>query len=155
MDDFVSYLLSEFQLPPDVVCYKTELNYSQKNSIDKKSHVPITHNVIVVKIDCFDKTHTKLASVSERFVDGRIKRPKNKKLVNISPDELNNKFNAAKACICSRIMKTNTDKVKELEEVLADISRYCSNEGVIPNEYIREPIVTREEPEKNRKQFEF
>ena len=164
MDEFVNYLLNEFNLPKEVVCYKTEFNFSQKNRIDKKSHIPITHNVMGVKIDCFDKEHNKLATINERFVDDQIKRPKNKKLINISPDELNNKFNAAKGYICSRIMNSNAAKMDELKELMKELSTYCPTSTIIPSEFIREPTIASDdsietnllqEPKKNKKQFEF
>ena len=154
MEEFINYLLKEFQLPADVVCHKVDYIYSNKNTIDKKSNRPITHNIITVKIDCYDKEHHKLASISEKFVNGHIQRPKSKKLINISPDELNNKFGKAKAFICSEIQKTNSNKVKELNEFINDLNQYCGNTSIIPNEFINEPAITPTEPVKN-KQFEF
>ena len=155
MEAFIDYLLKEYQLPSEVVCNNVNFSYSSQNKIDKKSHVPITNHIITVKIDSYDKSHNKLASNSERFINGKIERPKTKKLINISPDELNNKFGVAKASICSQIQKTNSDKVKELNEVINDLSQYCDNMSVIPNEFINEPAITPQEPIKKNKQFEF
>ena len=154
MDAFIDYLLKEYQLPSEVVCNNVAFTYSTQNKIDKKSHVPITNHIITIKIDSYDKHHQKLSSNTERFVNGRINRPKTKKLINISPDELNNKFGAAKASICSQIQKNNSDKVKELNDVINDLKQYCDNMTVIPNEFINEPTITPDEPKKN-KQFEF
>ena len=154
MESFINYLLSEYQLPSEVVCNNITFTYSTKNKIDKKSHVPITNHIISVKIDSYDKHHNKLATNSEHFIDGHINRPKTKKLINISPDELNNKFSNAKASICSQIQKNNSDKVKELNEVINDLKQYCDNMSVIPNEFVNEPTITPQEPVKN-KQFEF
>ena len=155
MQDFIDYLLKEFQLPKEVVCNKVDYGFSQKNEIDKKTNIPITHNIISVKIECFDKTHRKLAYISEKFVDGKIWRPKTKKLVNISPDELNNKFGIAKPAICARIQKENADKMKELNELLTDLKTYCTNITVIPEEFINEPKLTPTEPVAQKKVFEF
>ena len=154
MEEFVSYLLKEYQLSADVVCNNVNFTYSNKNKIDKKSHVPITNHIITVKIDSYDKSHNKLASNTEHFINGHIQRPKSKKLINISPDELNNKFGRAKASICAEIQKTNSNKVKELNEVISDLSHYCGSSSVIPIEFVNEPTITPTEPVKN-KQFEF
>ena len=155
IEAFIDYLLKEYQLPSDVVCNNINFTYSSKNKIDKKSHVPITNHVITVKIDSYDKSHNKLATNTERFINGHIDRPKNKKLINISPDELNNKFGNAKASICSQIQKNNSDKVKELNDIINDLSQYCGGLSVIPNEFINEPSITPQEPTKKNKQFEF
>ena len=154
MDSFINYLLSEYNLPSEVVCNNVAFTYSTKNKIDKKSHVPITNHIVSVKIDSYDKHHNKLATNAERFINGKVNRPKTKKLINISPDELNNKFSQAKASICSQIQKNNADKVKELNDVINDLKQYCDNMSVIPNEFINEPTITKQEPVKN-KQFEF
>ena len=154
MEAFINYLLSEYQLSDEIVCNNVTFTYSQRNKIDKKSNVPITNHVITVKIDSYDKRHNKLATNSERFVNGKIERPKTKKLINISPDELNNKFGNAKASICSQIQKNNADKVKELNDVINDLKQYCSNISVIPNEFVNEPTITKEET-KTKKTFEF
>ena len=154
MEAFIDYLLKEYQLPSEVVCNNVNFSYSSQNKIDKKSHVPITNHIITVKIDSYDKSHNKLASNSERFINGKIERPKTKKLINISPDELNNKFGTAKSFICAQIQKNNADKVKELNDVINDLKQYCDNMSVIPNEFINEPTIAKQEPAKN-KQFEF
>ena len=154
MEAFIDYLLKEYQLPDEVVCNNVSFAYSQKNKIDKKSNVPITDHVITVKIDSYDKDHSKLASNTERFVNGQIQRSKSKKLINISPDELNNRFGNAKASICSQIQKQNSDKVKGLNDIINDLKQYCSNMSIIPNEFVNEPSITPQEPKKN-KQFEF
>ncbi len=154
MEAFVNYLLSEYKLPDEVVCNNVTFTYSQRNKIDKKSNVPITDHVITVKIDSYDKEHNKLASNTEHFVNGQIQRPKSKKLINISPDELNNRFGNAKASICSQIQKNTSDKVKGLNDIINDLKQYCDNLSIIPNEFVNEPTITPEQPKKN-KQFKF
>lgn len=155
MEAFIDYLLKEYQLPADVVCNKIDYTYSSQNKIDKKTHIPITNHIITVKIESYDKSHNKLATNTERFINGKISRSKTKKLINISPDELNNKFGVAKPFICAHIQKTNSDKVKELNDVINDLKQYTGNEmSVIPTEFINEPSITPSEPIKN-KQFEF
>ena len=155
MDDFVEYLLKEFQLPSEVVCYKTSFTHSSKLKIDKLSNVPITNHTITVKVDCFDKDHQKIASISERFVDGEIKRTKTKPLINISPAELNNRFAKAKVSICSRIQSNYADKLRELNDDINDLKEYCGNDiSIIPTEFVNEPKVSREE-ENVKSKFEF
>ena len=157
MENFIDYLLKEYNLPSDVVCNKTTFTHSTKNKIDKKSNVPITNNIITVKIESFDKHHNKLASITERFIDGQIDRPKTKKLINISPAELNNKFPSAKSQICSVINLTYNERLKDLKDSINELNEYCGSDiGVIPDEFINEAKLTKEpKPEKQKTKFEF
>ncbi len=157
MENFIDYLLKEYNLPSEVVCNKVIYSHSTKNKIDKKSNVPITNNIITVKIESFDKNHQKLASNSERFIDGQIERSKTKKLINIAPAELNNKFAAAKSQICSVINSTYNERLNELKDSIHELSEYCGSEiGVIPEVFINEAKITKEtKPEKPKTKFEF
>ena len=155
MEDFISYLLKEYQLPNDVVCNKVVCSHSTKNKIDTKSKIAISHNIITIKIESYDKEHQLLSSITEKFIDGQINRPKTKPLVNISPSELNNRFARAKSFICSQIQKSYNDKLKDINDSITDLKQYCgSGNSIIPNEFINEPQVMKESSEgKNR--FEF
>ena len=157
MQDFIDYLLKEYLLPKEVVCHKVSFTHSSKLKIDKVSNVPITNHTITVKVDCFDKDHQKIASISERFIDGEIKRTKTKPLINISPAELNNRFAKAKVSICSRIQSNYADKLRELNDDINDLKEYCGRElSIIPTEFVNEPKVSREEEIENAKsKFEF
>ena len=157
MEAFIDYLLKEYNLPSEVVCNKVVYTHSTKNKIDKKSNVPITNNIIAVKIESFDKRHQKLASITEHFIDGHIERSKTKPLVNIAPSELNNKFAAAKGEICGIITRTYHERLNELNDSIRELSEYCGSEiGVIPEEFINEPKITKDiKPEKPKTKFEF
>lgn len=157
MQDFIDYLLKEYQLPDSVVCNRVVYSHSTKNKIDKKSNVPITNNVITVKIESFDKMHHKLASITEHFVDGQISRTKTKPLINIAPAELNNKFAKAKAEICGIIKRNYNEKLNDLNDSMHELNDYCGNEmSIIPDEFVNEPQITKNvEPEKQKVKFEF
>lgn len=157
MENFIEYLLKEYQLPSEVVCNKTTFTHSTRNKIDKKSNVPITNNIITVKIESFDKNHQKLASITEHFIDGQIDRPKTKKLINIAPAELNNKFAAAKGEICGIIKRNYNERLNDLNDSIHELSEYCGSEiGVIPEVFINEAKITKEtKPEKQKTKFEF
>jgi len=157
MENFIEYLLKEYQLPSEVVCNKITYSHSTKNHIDKKSNVPITNNIITVKIESFDKHHNKLASITEHFIDGQIERSKTKALVNIAPSELNNKFAAAKSQICSVINSTYNERLNELKDSINELNEYCGSDiGVIPEEFINEPKIAKDvKPEKPKTKFEF
>ena len=155
MEDFINYLLKEYQLPAECVCHKVAFNHSAKTKVDKLSKVPITNNIITVKIECFDKDHKSILAQSERFINGQIQRSKFRKLVNISPDELNNKFGVAKGFICNEINKSLNEKLKDLNEEMTELKTYCGNVNtIIPTEFVNEVKVASTE-EENKKNFEF
>ena len=157
MEAFESYLLSEYNLPSNVCCNNFKYVHSTKNKVDKSSNRPITNNIITIKIDSYDANHNLISSHSEKFIDGHITRTDKNKLTNISPAELNNKFAAAKSQICSVINSTYNERLKDLKESINELNDYCGSDiGVIPEEFINEPKITKEtKPEKPKTKFEF
>ena len=162
MQSFESYLLSEYQLPNVVVCNKFSYTHNAKQKLDKKSSIPIVNNIINVHIDSYDEKHNLIATHSEKFIDGSIKRGKNKKLINISPDELNNRFSNAKSSIISLILNEYNAKLNELQLKIKDLNRYSGPiNNIIPNEFVNEPLVGEHENNNNnsdnvvKKNFEF
>jgi hypothetical protein len=158
MHSFEQYLLQEYNLPVNVVCNKFSYNHSIKEKVDKVSKVPITSNIITVHIDSYDDKHNLLASHIEKFIDGEIHRSKKNKLVNIAPSEINNRFAAAKQSIASVILQELNIKLNDIQQKVADINKYCNAGGVIPNEFVNEPLIGPPTPNVEppiNKHFEF
>ena len=157
MNAFEEYLLREYNLPTNVCCNKFSYSYSTKNKIDKSSKVPIINNIINVRIESYDDKHNLIASHTEKFLDGHINRTKQNKLINISPDELNNRFAAAKANIVQQINAEYNVKLNEIQEKINELNKYCKSHGVIPNQFVNEPKIADKNIEevKSQKRFEF
>ena len=128
MKEFVEYLLQEFEFSDEAVFIATSFSHSTKTKIDEISKVPITKHIITVNINCFNKYHQQYASISEKFVNGKIKRPKKKPLKNISPEELNDKFAKAKDSICSDIQRKYDEKIREVNYYINKLKEYCGSE---------------------------
>ena len=162
LNAFESYLLDEYK-DSNVVCVNYKYTHSTKQKIDRVSKVPLTNNVINVKIDCYDDKHNLVASHTEKFIDGSIarggttSRNKNKALVNIAPAELNNRFAAAKQYIANRIMSEYLVKLNDIQEKIDSLNAYVHCDGVIPNEFVNEPAIGNADGNKvsKNKQFEF
>ena len=93
---------------------------------------------------------------SEKFIDGHIHRTKQNKLINISPDELNNKFSFAKSHIVQVIVNDYSNKLKDIQSKIDEINAYSTSSTIIPSEFINEPTMGEKElPPKNNKHFEF
>ena len=156
MNAFEAYLLKEYQLPSNVCCNKFSYSHSTKQKIDKDSKRPIINNVIGVKIESYDEKHNLISSHSEKFIDGHIHRTKQNKLINISPDELNNKFSFAKSQIVQVIFNDYSNKLKDIQSKIDEINAYSTSSTIIPSEFINEPTMGEKElPPKNNKHFEF
>jgi len=156
LESFEAYLLREYN-DNNAVCVKFKYSHSIKTTVDKVSKTPLIHNIITVKIDSYDAHHKLIASHSEKFVDGEIKRTKANPLVNIAPAELNNKFAAAKAEIATLIMNEYDVKLDEVTTKINQLNAYVHVDHVIPNQFVNEPVVgTDAEATSNViKQFEF
>ena len=159
MDAFEEYLLSEYNLPSNVCCNNFKYTHSTKNKVDKSSNRPITNHIIRIKIDSYDANHNLISTHSEVIQDGHISRTKQNKLINISPDELNNRFGAAKLQISQTINAEYTNKLNDIQEKINELNSYVKSNGVIPNQFINEPQIaakSNEEPAKKKnKHFEF
>ena len=141
MPSFESYILQEYNLPANVVCNKFSYFHSIKEKVDKVSKVPVISNIITVHIESYDDKHNLLASHNEKFIDGEIHRSKNNKLVNIAPSEINNRFASAKQSIASVILQELNIKMNDIQQKIGDINKYCNAGGVIPNEFVNEPLI--------------
>lgn len=156
MDQFEQYLLSEYNLPSTVVCNKLIYSYTTKNKVDKKTNRPLINNIINIKIDSYDDKHNLICHHSETIIDGNIYRTKQNKLINISPDELNNKFSFAKSSIINVIKSDYQNKLNDIQDKIKELDSYCHADGIIPTEFVNEPKISTESQTKPKnKHFEF
>ena len=158
MDQFEQYLLSEYQLSSNVVCNSFKYTHSAKNKVDKSSNRPITNHIINVKIESYDDKHNLISTHSEKFIDGKIQRTKQNKLINISPDELNNKFGFAKSNIINVIKSDYQNKLNDIQDKIKELDSYCRADGIIPTEFVNEPTISTSQPTNQptkNKNFEF
>ena len=110
---FQNYLISEYKVQ-DFAAVEFKYNHSENIKLDKKLEKYVVQHVILVGIKFYDKTLKLLHSANLKFVNNVLAKVCEKKLVNIAPAELNNKFMAAR----SDIIKTITDElIAKLNEV--------------------------------------
>jgi len=68
-----------------------------------------------------------------------------KKLINIAPKELENKFNAAKKSICKNIFDELKTKQLDIESKINELKKYVGEEGIVPSQFKGELINPIEE----------
>ena len=145
MESFINYLINEYKdNTTGYAAIDTKFTHSSTIKIDKASNVPIKNNIIKVSITFYDKSMNKLYSSAISFENNLLPKSQAKKLVNIAPKELENKFACAKDEICNNILRELLEKRKELNEKIDDIIRYKGVNGVIPSEFKGESITITE-----------
>lgn len=78
-----------------------------------------------------------------------------KKLINIAPKELENRFNVAKKQIVSLIMNEYCDHLNEIEAKINDLKTYYGGEGIIPTEFKGEQVTVAGDEEKGKNKFDM
>ena len=152
MQSFINYLTTEYRdKATNYAAIDTKFTYSATLKIDKKSNVPLKNDVIKVTLTFYDKSMNKLYSSSISFENNLLPKTQAKKLVNISPKELENKFMCAKNEICDVILSELLEKRNELNEKINDVSPYKGVKGVIPSEFKGQNIHVTESVEPSTK----
>ena len=126
MQDFKSELIKEFDIK-DYAAIEFRFNHSLKNSFDKKANINITKNNILVNVKFYDKTAKLIFSGNIKFINDKLANVSEKKLKNISPEELNKKFINAKNDIINSIAEDINTKINDLNERLNILNNYSNN----------------------------
>lgn len=95
MQDFKEYLIKEYNVKGSKAI-KLSFIHNQIVKKDIKSKIPRINDIITVKLKFVDENLNTILSPSIVFENNIIPKSKEKSLINISPKELNNKFNKAK-----------------------------------------------------------
>ena len=123
MEAFEQYLLQEHKdIDYDAVSFKYSHNTSIK--VDKKSNIPVKNHTISVNIKLYDKNVNLIKSVNIKFVNNILAKVCEKKLINIAPSELNNKFMAAKGEIIRAIHDELAIKYNKIKSKINELNDY-------------------------------
>ena len=142
MNNFKEYLIQEYrEKAKGFAAVETKFSHSFTIKTEAKSGVVRKNDSIKVAMKFVDKELNVLYTASVVFENNLIPRRLHKSFVNISPKELENKFNAAKDDICREILKDYTEKKKELEDKIKSLKSYNNvSVGVIPAQFKGESI---------------
>ena len=124
MNSFVEYLVSNWNVGG---CVSIEKRYTHdmKMRVDKKSEEEIVEHVVNVGLKFYDKDNKLLQSESIKFVNNVLNGISKKKIINIAPSELENKFMAAKTEIAEVIMEEYYEKLEVLNGKVRMLKSYC------------------------------
>ena len=131
---FKDYVINEYKVEN---CASTSFKFSHslKPSIDKKTTKAMNTHTVNVEVKLFDKDLNLLHKDSLRFVNNVLNKKKAESLVNISPIELENRFNAARREIVCEIQKEYLEKRNDIENKINSLMMY-ENVGVKDNDII-------------------
>ena len=138
MQAFKDYAVSEYRIE-NVASISFKFNQSLKVTIDKKSGKALNNHTVNVAIKFFDRDLNLLHSDTLKFVNNVLDKKKADSLVNISPKELENRFNSARRDIVAEIHKEYQTKRREIDDKITSLMMYenvaINNHDVIPSAY--------------------
>lgn len=159
MQEFKDYIIDEYRnLASGFVGVEFKFSHTSGTKLDKKTEVYVRQDVIRVNVKFYNKDIQLLLSRSLQFDNNVLPKSVSNKLVNISPDELNNRFLKARDEICSEIMKEYQLSETEIKEKIEELNKYCggSINTVTPPEFKGESITPVEVPtKKKQKNFDM
>ena len=153
MQSFKDYVVSEFKIE-GTTSISFKFTHSLSAKIDKKTNKMLNNHTINIVVQFFDKDLNSLYRTSFRFVNNVLNKKQAKSLVNISPKELENRFNVARREIVSEIQNDYIQRRNEIDDKINSLLLYenveQSHEGttfrgseshsIIPSEFKGEVI---------------
>ncbi len=154
MNQFKDYLVQEYrEKAKGFAAVETKFSHSFNVKTDAKSGVVRRNDLIKVSLKFVDKELNPLFSASIVFENSLIPKRLHKSFINISPKELENRFNVAKNEICREILKEYEEKKNEIEAKIKNLKTYNNvSIGVIPSEFRGESINIIDSNENTKKE---
>ena len=141
MESFKSYLIEEYKCKANgFVAVEFKFTHHNNVKVDKKTKVLLHNDIIKVSLTFVDKSMNKLFNTTISFENNVLPKSISKKLVNIAPKELENRFNAAKKEIISSIMNELCEKLSDINSKINALRKYYGDNGIIPTEFKGESI---------------
>ena len=157
MRAFKDYLNDEYQVQGST-SKRYVFTHSLTTKLDKKSNQLLNKHTITVNIQFYDEDMNLLKKASVKFVNNDLQPKVKKSLVNIAPDELINRFNAAKSEIVNEILNDYWVKQQLINEKINQLRVYHdvgAPDTIIPQEFQGELVQTAEATPSSSKQFEM
>ena len=157
MQAFKDYVIQEYQDElGDFAACEFKFAHGSTTRTPRKSETPIKVDTIKIGIKFYDKDMTLLLTKNLVFENNEVGKCIENKLVNISKDELTNRFCAARQDICKLILQEYFNKRNEVNGRIDDLNKYIGVKGIIPDEFKGESIkpVDTEKP-KGKKKYEM
>ena len=134
MQEFENYVKSNYNIPGAAAC-SIKYTFTTRDTIDKTSKIPVIIYTILMKMTWFDKYGQQLQVEKLIFVNDTLTKSSEKSCHTIAPSEVSNKFRIAKSTIIRMLVETRQQKIDELKQEQALLTKYLGTESaIIPNE---------------------
>jgi hypothetical protein len=120
---FKNYAINEYKIE-NIASVSFKFTHSLTTSLDKKTNELMNKHAINVAIKLFDKDLNLLHNDTLKFVNNVLNKKKADSLVNISPKELENRFNEARREIVAEIQKDYLEKRHDIDEKINSLMTY-------------------------------
>lgn len=147
-DNFEQYVISEFKVDNQAA---VEIKYTHNISIKKA----VINHMITMNLKFYDKNVKLLKTCTLKFLNNVIAPSYAKKLININPGELNNKFMSAKEDIIKVIHAEYEEKMHELVEKMNQLNQFSKSQFSIEDKFRGELIKPVEQEVKNKKKYDM
>lgn len=147
-DNFEQYVISEFKVDNQAA---VEIKYTHNVSIKKA----VINHMITMNLKFYDKNVKLLKTCALKFVNNVLAPSYAKKLININPGELNNKFMSAKEDIIKVIHAEYEEKMHELVEKMNQLNQFSKSQFSIEDKFRGELIKPVEQEVKNKKKYDM
>ena len=147
-DNFEQYVISEFKVDNQAA---VEIKYTHNVSA-KNTTINYT---ITMTLKFYDKNVKLLKTCALKFVNNVLAPSYAKKLININPGELNNKFMSAKEDIIKVIHAEYEEKMNEIVEKMNQLKQYGVKQFGIEDKFRGELIKPVEQEVKNKKKYDM
>lgn len=147
-DNFEQYVISEFKVDNQAA---VEIKYTHNISIKKA----VINHMITMNLKFYDKNVKLLKTCALKFVNNVLAPSYAKKLININPGELNNKFMSAKEDIIKVIHAEYEEKMHELVEKMNQLNQFSKSQFSIEDKFRGELIKPVEQEVKNKKKYDM
>lgn len=147
-DNFEQYVISEFKVDNQAA---VEIKYTHNISIKKA----VINHMITMNLKFYDKNVKLLKTCALKFVNNVLAPSYAKKLININPGELNNKFMSAKEDIIKVIHAEYEEKMHELVEKMNQLNQFSKSQFSIEDKFRGELIKPIEQEVKNKKKYDM
>jgi hypothetical protein len=149
-DNFEQYVISEFKVDNQAA---VEIKYTHNVSIKKA----VINHMITMNLKFYDKNVKLLKTCTLKFLNNVIAPSYAKKLININPGELNNKFMSAKEDIIKVIHAEYEEKMNEIVEKMNQLKQYGVKQFGIEDKFRGELVkpVENQNEVKNKKSYDM
>ena len=153
-DNFEQYVISEFKVDNQAA---VEIKYTHNVSVKVTKNAAFDNYTITMTLKFYDKNVKLLKTCALKFVNNVLAPSYAKKLININPGELNNKFMSAKEDIIKVIHAEYEEKMNEIVEKMNQLKQYGVKQFGIEDKFRGELVkpVENQNEVKNKKSYDM